>query len=98
MTVRYSARALGQIAEIVAKISIDDPGGAARFARRVESLAVLVSRHPAVGRQTSLAEIRVLPAKPFPYLVFYQPLPYASGIVVLRVRHMARKEDWRSGR
>jgi plasmid stabilization system protein ParE len=98
MTVRYSGRAIAQFADIIAAISVDDPRAASAFSRRVETLASLVSRHPAIGRQTNLADIRVLPTKPYPYLIFYQPLPDGSGIVILRIRHMARNEDWRSGR
>ena len=97
MKVQYSQRALTQITEIIAAIAADDPPAAGAFARRVETLASLVARHPAIGRQTSLARVRVIPAKPYPYLVFYQPAP-EGGITVLRVRHMARREDWRSGR
>jgi toxin ParE1/3/4 len=98
MNVRYSQRALAQIADIIAAISIDNPAAASAFARRIETLAVRVSRHPAMGRQTGLTAVRVLPTKPYPYLPFYQQDTAGTGITVLRVRHMARDHDWREGR
>ena len=96
MNVRYSRRALAQIAEIVETIAEDAPSVASAFSVRVEALASLISRHPAIGRQTNLASVRVFAARPYPYLIFYREEP--DGITILRVRHMARKEDWRAGR
>ena len=98
MTVRYSRRSLTQIANIIAAFAVDDPPTATMFARRVETLARLLASHPSIGRQTDFAGIRVLPMKPYPYLIFYQPDPAGAGITVLRVRHMARDVDWRTGR
>ena len=98
MTVRYSRRSLAQIADIIATIAVDDPPTAGAFSRRIETLATLVARHPSIGRQTNLAGVRVLPTKPYPYLFFYQANLTGTGITVLRVRHMSRNDDWRSGR
>ncbi|MEJ0012866.1 MAG: hypothetical protein WDM94_09610 [Bauldia sp.] len=46
---------------------------------------------------TNLDEVRVMPAKPYPYLLF-DDAGARDGITVLRVRHMARDDDWREGR
>ena len=83
--------------EIAERIHQDNPRAAAAFARRVDALAALLARHPEDGRKTNLSPVRVMPLRPYPYLLFYQPAE-AGGIVILRVRHMARKEDWRTGR
>jgi plasmid stabilization system protein ParE len=96
MTVRYQRHALSQIAEIIKGLSVENATVAAMFARRVEALANLLARHPMIGRRTNLADVRVAPTKPYPYLLFYRPA--ANGITVLRVRHMARNEDWHAGR
>lgn len=97
MKARYSRRALAQIAEIERMIAADSPLVASAFVRRMETLAALLARHPEIGRRTSLAEVRVVPARRYPYLVFYTT-DATGGITVLRVRHMARREDWRGGR
>ena len=96
MTVRYSRHALAQISDIVRAIETDDPRAAAVFVGRIKRLSSLLSRHPEIGRATDLPGVRVAPTRPFPYLLFYSRAP--QGITVLRVRRMARKEDWRSGR
>ena len=96
MNVRYSRRALAQIAEIIETIGEDAPDVARAFARRAETLASLLARHPAMGRRTDIERVRVFAAKPYPYLIFYREDP--GGITILRVRHMARKENWRTGR
>ena len=59
MIVSYSRRALAQLSEILATISEDAPEVAASFSRRVETLASLLARHPAIGRQTDLSRVRV---------------------------------------
>ena len=96
MKVRYSRRALAQIAEILDTIADDSPEAAGKLSRRIEALTALVVRHPAIGRRTDLADVRVIALRPYPYLIFYRERP--DGITILRVRHMARKEDWRTGR
>jgi len=96
MKVRYSRRALAQIAEIIETIAEGAPEVAGALSRRMETLAALLARHPAIGRRTDLADVRVFALRPYPYLIFYREEP--GGIMILRVRHMARKEDWRTGR
>ena len=98
MTVSYSRRSLAQIAEIIAFLAVDDARTSSAFSRRIEALAALLGRHPHIGRQTNIASVRVLPAKPYPYLIFYELEATGTGITVLRVRHMSRNDDWRRGR
>ena len=98
MIVRFTRRAIGQIHEISETIALDDARSSDQFAERVDRVADLAARHPAIGRPTDLHDIRVIPLRPFRYLLFYKPFADGSGIMVLRVRHMARNEDWRAGR
>ncbi len=97
MTLRYSRRALAQITEILETIPEDAPRVRQAFSRRLETLASLLARQPAIGRRTDLTGVRVFAVRPYPYLLFYRIDPNDSGITVLRIRHMARKEDWRTG-
>jgi plasmid stabilization system protein ParE len=87
-----------QLAEIVAAIEQDNPGAAHDFGRHVEELAGLLSRNPMIGRATRSSDFRVFPLNRFPYLVFYRVLSDRDGIMIYRVRHMARKQNWRTGR
>jgi toxin ParE1/3/4 len=97
MKVHFSRRSLAQLAEIVAGLESDNPPVARSFVRRLETLASLLSRHPQIRRSTNLAGVRVMPLRPYPYLLFYQAAGPAR-ITVLRIRHMARNMDWRQGR
>lgn len=98
MTVRYSRRALAQLAEIIEYYAERNPKVAAKFSARVETLTALLGRQPEIGRRTDIANLRVFRAAPFPYLVFYSIRAGGRGITVLRMRHTARKENWREGR
>ena len=98
MNVRYTPGAIRQIVEAVDRIARDDPFTAERFSEHVEELDQLLSRHPDIGRNTNVRGVRVFPAKPYPYLVFYRRKGEDIGIEIIRVRHMARRQDWRTGR
>ena len=74
------------------------PDGQPGLYRRIETVAQLLARHPAIGRRTSLRNVRVFIALPYPYLVFYKIDEERGEVTVLRVRHVARRENWREGR
>lgn len=97
MKVRFTAGAIRQIAEIADWIARDDPPTAAALLEELARVTGLAARHPGIGRPTRIAEVRVVPIKPYPYLMFYRPAE-DGGIEVIRVRSMARKRDWRTGR
>jgi plasmid stabilization system protein ParE len=99
MSVRFTRRALVQLDEILETIAVDEPRAAAGFAHRIEALTALLERHPEMGRTTDLGSVRVFSTRPYPYLLFYRAASSSGdGIIVLRIRHMARKEDWHRGR
>jgi len=52
---------------------------------RIEKLTALLLRHPSMGRRTDLANVRVFPLGPYPYLIFYRVEPGSDGITILRV-------------
>jgi plasmid stabilization system protein ParE len=97
MTARFTRRALNQIEEIRAHVAIDSPAAADAVVRRIRTVADLVAQHPSMGRATTLRNVRVFGALPHPYLVFYRS-DADGGALILRVRHMARGQDWRTGR
>jgi plasmid stabilization system protein ParE len=97
VNVRYTPGAARQISEAIDRIAEDDPTTANRFSAHIERLGQLILRHTDIGRKTSATGVRVLPAKPYPYLIFYRSRGEA-GVEIIRVRHMARKQDWRRGR
>jgi plasmid stabilization system protein ParE len=98
MTVRYSRRALAQLDDIIEYYAARSPKVASKFSERVETLTALLGRRPEIGRPTDIANLRVFRAAPYPYLIFYSIRSKGRGITILRIRHTARKENWREGR
>ena len=89
MKIRYTRRALRQLAEILDYIDARSPQGANNVKRRLQAVIDLLAEHPNSGRLTSKEGIRRAVARPYPYLIFYRP--DASGIVVHGIRHAARR-------
>jgi len=74
--VRYTRRALRQLAEILDYIEARSPQGADNVKRRLQAVVDL------------LAGIRRVVARPYPYVVFSRP--DTTGIVIHGIRHAAR--------
>ena len=92
MKVRYSPRALAQLEEIHAYITEDNPRAAAAVVRRVETIALLIGQHPALGRPSDLADVRAMSVRPYPYVIFYKVFEDRDQVRILRVRHTRRRE------
>lgn len=84
MRVSYSRRTLAQLEDIFAYIAKDNPAAAAALARRIETLALLLGQHPAIGRPTDKEGL-------IPYVLFYKVLADRDEVRILRIRHTARR-------
>ena len=87
--VRYTRRALRQLTEILDYLDARSPQGADNVKRRLRAVVDLLADHPNSGRLTRKDGIRRAVARPYPYVIFYQPDP--TGIVVHGIRHAARR-------
>jgi toxin ParE1/3/4 len=87
--VRYTRRALRQLAEILDYIEARSPQDADNVKRRLQAVVDLLADHPNSGRLTRKDGIRRTVARPYPYVIFYRP--DTTGIVVHAIRHAARK-------
>jgi addiction module RelE/StbE family toxin len=96
MKVRFSRRALKQVDEIADYVAAENPRVADAIVLRIETVAALVGRHPTIGRLTTNKSVRVFSVLPYPYLLFYETREERGEIIVLRVRHAARR--WSTGR
>ncbi|HEX5846315.1 MAG TPA: type II toxin-antitoxin system RelE/ParE family toxin [Rhodoplanes sp.] len=90
MRVSYSRRTLAQLEDIFAYIAKDNPAAAAALARRIETLALLLGQHPAIGL-TDKEGVRVMSIRPYPYVLFYKVLADRDEVRILRIRHTARR-------
>lgn len=98
MRIIFSRRALAQLEEILTYTANESPQAAASVATRVDSLVALLAEQPGLGRSTDIAGVRTFRIAPYPYLLFYFADAERGLLTVLRIRHVARKEDWRTAR
>ena len=91
MNVRFTPRALAELDAVLDFVAERSPSGARRIQQRIRSLIDLLPNFPNAGQQTSVAQLRRLVVTPFPYAIFYRPA--AGDIVIVSVRHTARKPE-----
>ena len=89
MKVRYTRRALRQMAEVLDYIEARSPSGAKNVKTRLQSIIDLLADHPNSGRTTNKGNLRRFVVSPYPYVIFYRA--DATGIVIHGVRHAARR-------
>jgi addiction module RelE/StbE family toxin len=92
MKVRYTETALAEIAEILAYISERNATAAAAVVARVEHLIRDLSQAPKMAQQTDAPGVRRPPLGRYPYVIFYTI--EAEEVVILHVRHGARRLPW----
>ena len=67
MKVRYTRRALRQLAEILDYVDARSPQGAENIKRRLQAIIDLLADHPNSGRLTNKRDIRRAVVRPYPY-------------------------------
>lgn len=86
---RYTKRAAAQIRFALDYVAERSPRGARNMRDRLEELEALLQEQPLAGHTTERPGVRRLAALPYPYLIDYRA--GADEIVILRVRHAARR-------
>jgi toxin ParE1/3/4 len=89
MSVRYTARALEQLAEIFEYIAQDNPQAAHAVQARIRTSIERLDDFPFAGRITDRPGVRVLTVVRYPYLIFYRTSD-AGDVLILRILHAAR--------
>jgi len=93
MKVRYSSLALAELDEILSGIAAENPGAAQRLAMRNDRTTERIARFPqAAPPIEQRSNVRVVPLVRYPYLIHYTVV--AEEVIVLRIRHGARKNPW----
>jgi plasmid stabilization system protein ParE len=87
--VRYSSRALLDLAEIGDYLAERSPTGARAVEHAIRRTVLLIADFPGSGRAVEQRrDARVLPVLGYPYLIFYTVR--ADTVFVLHVRHAKR--------
>ena len=89
VNIRYTRRALRQMAEIASFIEVRSPQGARHVKAKLHAVIELLAEHPKSGQTTNRRNIRRILANPYPYVIFYQE--GATEITIHSVRHTARR-------
>lgn len=93
MRIRFTPRAVQDLFDIAEYIRKRNPTAALRVrAAILESLQHL-AMFPRVGRRQNVEAVRKLLTRRYPYLVYYMVDESAGEIIILAVRHPARKRD-----
>ena len=91
MKLRFTPRAIADMAAIADYIATESPQGALRVRDAIlQSLKVLVD-FPRIGRRQSVEGVRKLVTRRYGYLVYYLLDDATDEIVVLTVQHPARE-------
>ena len=93
MKLRFTPRAVQDIAAIADYIRARNPGAAERVRSAIlQSLQNLVL-FPQVGRAQTLKGVRKLVTRKYPYLVYYRVDEAAEEIIILTIQHPARERE-----
>ena len=92
MKVRYTEIALRELDEILAYIADRNSAAAVSVRARVEELVERLSFFPHLFQETNWRGVRSVPLGNYPYVIFYTVK--AEEIVILRIRHGARRPLW----
>ena len=92
MTLQYTPRAIADLAEIGEYLKSRSPPGAKRVQAAILGTLQMVVRFPHVGRLQTLATVRKIGLRSYPYLIYYSV--ELDEIVVLSIQHGARMQDY----
>ncbi len=93
MKLRFTERALRDLQEISSYIREHNPSAAQRVrAAILDSLELLVI-FPDAGRRQAVEGVRKLVTRSYAYLVYYRVDRTAGEVVILSVRHPARRRE-----
>jgi toxin ParE1/3/4 len=92
MRLRYTQTALLELDEILAYLSQRHRPAAVLLSNRIERLGSVIAEMPLVGHRTSEEGVRMMPVVRYPFALFYAVDQSSDEVVVLHVRHTARKQ------
>ena len=91
MKVRYTATALEEIEDILTFIARDNSSAALRVSGTILATVDRVAEFPHTAVEADVSGVRVAPALPYRYLIFFS---IAGDVLIVRnVRHSARQRE-----
>jgi plasmid stabilization system protein ParE len=90
--VRYAETAIAEIEEILSYIAECNRTAAIAVRARIERTVSALALTPEMAQRTDEPGVRRMPVGSYPYLIFYTI--EGDEVVILRVRHRARRPPW----
>ena len=91
LKLRYTSKALAELADILSYIAERSPQGAHKVQVRIQAVTSLLLQYPLSGQLTSESGLRRIVTAPYPYSVFYEAT--TEEVVIIGVRHAAREPE-----
>jgi toxin ParE1/3/4 len=88
LNLRYTPKALAELADILAYIAERSPAGARNVQARIMAITTLLTQYPLSGQMTSESGFRKITTSPYPFAIFYEVTD--EEIIVIGIRHTAR--------
>jgi toxin ParE1/3/4 len=93
MKLWFTPRAVADLVEIADYIAVHDPAAALRVRAAIYSSLQRLIVFPRLGRAQTTEGIRKLVVRRYPYLVYYMVDDRLAEIVILNVKHAARRRE-----
>jgi len=88
MKLRITETAFAELSEIGAYIAVDSPVAARIVVTRIRQVIDRIAEFPYMARPVDRSDVRIFPARPFPFLVFYTI--ESREVIIRNVRHASR--------
>ena len=92
MKVRYTDTALVEVEQIFSFIAERNRAAAIAVRERIEQTISVLGEIPEMAQATDEPSVRRVPVRSYPFLIFYTV--QAEEVVILHVRHGARRAPW----
>ncbi|GLI93280.1 type II toxin-antitoxin system RelE/ParE family toxin [Methylocystis echinoides] len=89
MTVRFTRRAIDDIARIFTYLDERSPAGAFSVKRALKRTIETIETFPMGGRVSGWKELRERPVSPYPYVVYWAV--EGEDVLIIHIRHAARR-------
>ena len=94
MKLRFSRRAIRDVADIATFIRERNPEAVGKVRASILDALKTISAFPRVGRPQSVPRVRKLVTRRYPYLIYYSIDDEASEVVILAIRHPAQPREY----
>ena len=94
MKLRFTPRAISNIADIADYLHARNPAAADRVRSAIYDGIQSLILFPHVGRRQHVPGVRRIVTKTYPYLIYYTVDETAGEIVILNVKHSSREREY----